>query len=530
MADCIAYSKIPYYSKLIIDYLSEKEELQSFYNNFPRIQNFKKQLDEKGPAVPEKFRTFLHTALKSQYKSIGASKKTLENIDLLKKNNTFTITTGHQLNLFTGPLYFLYKIITVIKLSDELKQNYPDYNFVPVFWMAGEDHDFEEINYFNFNDRQIWWDSDQTGAVGEFSTQGLNEVYDVFKHELNTSDHAEYLSKLFKKAYVEHDNLTEATRYLANTLFKDYGLVIIGVNDRSLKQLFLPYIEDELFEKTAYKSVGASAEELADMGYEIQVNPREINLFYIKDGIRKRIIEEAGDFFVNETDIRFSKEEIVKEFEDYPERFSPNAIMRPLYQEVILPNLCYVGGSGELAYWLELKDYFDTVNVKFPSLLLRNSALILTEKQDKKRQNLGLSYEDLFLEQEELISKQTRRISEIPIDFSPQKEYLENQFKDLYGLAEKTDKSFIGAVAAQEKKQKNGLDHLEKRLLTAQKHKLHDELERSIRLQDELFPRQNLQERIVNFSEFYEKYGEAFIRQLFEELKPLKLAFNVVRT
>src|SRR5699024_946829 len=128
---------------------------------------------------------------------------------------------------------------------------------------------------------------------------------------------------------------------------------------------------------------------------------------------------------------------------------------------------CYVGGSGELAYWFELRSYFEANDLVFPSLLLRNSALLLSGKQDEKRQKLNLDYKDLFLKQADLVTKQTKRISEIPIDFSPQKSYLQQQFKDLYTLAGKTDKSFIGAVAAQEKKQLNGLDHLEKRLLKA---------------------------------------------------------------
>lgn len=528
MADCISYKSIPYYSDLILDYLDKKPNLQNFYHRFPSLENLKAQFNEKGAQYSDSSRQVLVKALKNQYSSVEASKLTQKNIESLKQNNTFTITTGHQLNLFTGPLYYFYKIISVINLTKELKQKYPDCNFVPIFWMASEDHDFEEINFFNLKERQVWWESKQTGAVGEFLTKDFKSTYEAFSESLNESDYADELRKLFKKAYLEHETLTEATRFLGNEFFKDYGLVIVDGNDADLKQLFSPYVKDELLKQTAYQKVGEKAQKLKDAGYHIQVNPREINLFYLKEGIRERIIKEEGKYLVNETTIAFTEEEILEELKNHPERFSPNAIMRPLFQEVVLPNLCYVGGGGELAYWFELKDYLEELEVVFPSLLMRNSALLIPKKQEKKINKLGLKHEDLFLSQDDLKTKHTKRISEIAIDFSSQKQLLEQEFKDLYDLAEKTDKSFLGAVAAQEQKQKNGLDHLEKRLLKAQKRKLKDELDRICDLQNELFPHGNLQERTYNFSVFYQVYGRGLIQQLFKELNPLSMAFNII--
>ena len=202
--------------------------------------------------------------------------------------------------------------------------------------------------------------------------------------------------------------------------------------------------------------------------------------------------------------------------------------MRPLYQEVVLPNLCYIGGGAELAYWLELKDYFEAVNVAFPVLLLRNSVLIKTEKQTQKLDKLNLSLNDIFLKQSDLVNQQIMKLSSIDIDFTSQKEFLKKQFKDLYTLAEQTDKSFLGAVAAQEKKQIKGLNNLENRLLKAQKRKLSEQVERITSLQNELFPRQSLQERNLNFSELYLQYGMQLIPKLIQELKPLKGEFLIV--
>ncbi|HIO26443.1 bacillithiol biosynthesis cysteine-adding enzyme BshC, partial [Mesonia sp.] len=385
-----------------------------------------------------------------------------------------------------------------------------------------------KIEFFSFKDQKVQWSSDQTGAVGKFNTNGLAKVLKEFQPHLNDSDAAEELVQLFEKAYVKHNTLTEATRYIANQLFAEYGLVIVDGDDQELKTLFKPFVKEELLRQTSSEKVASSAEQLAAEGYKVQVNPREINLFYLAEEIRERIIKEEDFYIVHETDVRFTKAEILEELENHPERFSPNVIMRPLYQEVILPNLCYIGGGGEMAYWFELKDYFESQQIPFPVLLLRNSALLVSAKQKKKIENLDVDVEDLFLKQSDLRTKRTQEISEIDIDFSPQKKHLEQQFKDLYQLAEKTDKSFVGAVAAQEQKQINGLQHLEKRLLKAQKRKLKDELQRLTNLQDQLFPKQSLQERNRNFSEFYEIYGKELIQQLKQELKPLQQEFSII--
>ena len=224
---CVAYQNSGYFSKLITDYLDEKSELQSLYNRFPKIEHFQGQIDEKSNNFPFENRQILVSALEKQYKNFKISEYTSQNIQLLKQSNTFTITTGHQLNLFTGPLYFLYKIVSTINLCKELKLKFPAQNFVPIYWMATEDHDFEEINYFNFKGKKINWNKESKGAVGRFDTKGLNEVYDSFSKEIVTGNNANYLLDLFKKSYLEHQNLADATRFLANELFKNEGLVII---------------------------------------------------------------------------------------------------------------------------------------------------------------------------------------------------------------------------------------------------------------------------------------------------------------
>jgi len=528
---CIPFRETNYFSSLICDYLDEDKGVKQFYNRYPNIKNFKAQINHKSMSFQEESRIILNKVLLMQYEGHTASKETLLNIEALKKDKTFTITTGHQLNLFTGPLYFLYKIISTINLTKELKQAYPEFNFVPIYWMATEDHDFDEINYFSFHDLKLSWNRETTGAVGRLDTKGLDAVLEAFSNMLGMSPNANYLKELFRNAYLDHENLSEATRYLANELFGEYGLVILDADNRLLKDLFIPCLEREITEHTSYKTVtetNSRINKLSEGQYKIQVNPREINLFYLDGNLRERIIEKDEIYSVNNSEKIWSKSEILQEIQNHPDRFSPNVLLRPLYQEIVLPNLCYIGGGGELAYWLQLKNTFKAFNVVFPMLLLRNSVLIQTTKQSKKLKKLDIDTKDLFLDRNSFINKKVRSISNIDIDFSSQKQLLKKQFEDLYEVAAKTDKSFIGALSAQERKQIKGLEKLENRLLKAQKIKLADQVSRITEIHDELFPNENLQERVANFSEFYLEYGETLIPTLFKNLQPLKAEFLVL--
>ena len=490
----IPYQEIRFFSKLITDYLGEEEKVRSFYTNFPELFQFRKQIDEKEFYFSADTRAVLVKSLKAQYAEVKTSPKVLRNIELLAKKNTFTITTGHQLSLFTGHLYFIFKIISVINTAKRLSEFYTDFHFVPIYWMATEDHDFEEINHFHLNNRTICWNSEQTGATGNFATDTLDAVFQTFDKAIGLGKNAEELKALFRDSYLKHHNLAEATRYLVNALFEEYGVVVIDGNDKDLKQQFIPYIKEDLFNHTAQKEVEKTIADLQalDATYPIQVNPREINMFYLTEG------------------------------------FSPNVILRPLYQEVILPNLAYIGGGGEIAYWLELKRFFNKQKVPFPMLMLRNSAMLVSKRQYERIEKLKLHPVDLFLKPEELKNLKVQQLSEFPIDFSAQKAVLLQQFADLHLLAKKTDITFENAVKAQEVRQLKGLDKLEKRLLKAQKRKFSEELERVIHLQSELFPNGILQERFSNFSDFYLLKGKTLISELLSDFNPFDYRFVIV--
>ena len=530
MIDYIPFKETGYFSEFITDYLSQKAELRCLYHRFPLATNFPAQIKEKQAHYSAENRDILAQALERQYKNLSISKETYQNIEALRQENTFTITTGHQLSLFTGPLYFIYKIVTTIVSCQQLKKLYPQYNFVPIYWMATEDHDFEEINHFSFRGQKLSWHAEQSGMVGDFSTEGLERISHILKVLLGKSHQGQYLASLFERAYEQHKTLASATRYLVNELFTPYGLVIIDGNDKSLKELLVPYFKRELLENASHKEVEKTLAYIKSVNknYPEQVHPREINIFYVKDSIRERIVKDEQGYTVLNTSIRFSEEEILRHLECFPEYFSPNVILRPLYQEVILPNLAYIGGGGEIAYWLELKDMFAQYKVPFPMLMLRNSVLLISEAQEKKLHKLGLTHHDIFLKNNILENKITQRLSEYPIDFSAQRACLQEHFAQLHQIAAHTDKSFLGAVKAQEAKQLKGLDNLEKRLLKAQKKKYRETLDRVIDLRVSLFPKESLQERVDNFSEYMIESQGQFIDTLVKHLSPFDFRFVIL--
>ena len=523
----IPFQETGYFSKLICDYLDQKTAVRPLYNNFPDKKGFQNQIALKKNDFSKKSRTVLVKSLEQQYKDVSKTKLTTANIASLSDTSTFTVVTGHQLNLFTGPLYFLYKIVSTLNLAKELKEQFPENHFVPVYWMASEDHDFDEINHFFVNNSRINWDVPSSGSVGGHDTKGLEAVLEDFSKAIGSTANATYLKNLFQRAYLEKDTLTAATRFLVNELFGDYGLVILDGDDKTLKKEFVPFAQKELLRQDAIKALAATNTYLKK-NYKVQVSPREINLFYCRENIRERILVEGDHYKINNTSLSFTKAEILSELKVHPERFSPNVVLRPLYQEVVLPNICCIGGGGELAYWLQLKKLFAEFQTTYPILLLRNSALLVASKQVEKLQHLQVSTAELFLPQEELFAKKAKQLSKLPLDFASQKETLATLFKGLKPLVQQTDASFEGALRAQEKKQLKGLEKLEKRLLKAEKKKLSGVLYRIKSLQDELFPRKGLQERNVNFSELYLEVGPELIPMLMQNLRPLEQSFALL--
>lgn len=508
------FTKTNFHSSLIKSYLN-KELDDSLYTAHPSLEAFKSQRKTKLDSYPPTNRSVLVAALKDQYAQLNLSAPAVdENIQKLGDQHTFTVCTGHQLNIFTGPLFFIYKILHTIKLSQILNERFDDMHCVPIYWMASEDHDSAEIDHLHIKKVKLKWNTDQTGAVGDFETKDLEQVIALIRELLPGTAEAAQLIELFTTAYRKGAVLAGATMLLVHELFKPYGLVVMNPQNRALKSLFKPVIERELQYSFSKKEVDTTSDNLKSKGFSAQVHAREINLFFIDKQSRERIIRDGEHFVLSDSKRRFSKDEMWRILEEAPEHFSPNVVLRPIYQETILPNLAYVGGGGELSYALQLKAAFDAVSVPFPLFILRHSLFWVTPKNRSKMKALGTQMIDFTTSKDATINGVIRRISDIDIDLSPQRAVITEQFKQLKDLALSTDKSFIGAVLAQEKKQLKGLDILEKRLLKAQRRKLADQVQRISEIYDQFYPMGVAHERFENFSALYAQMGNAFFEHI----------------
>ncbi|MFN3840996.1 MAG: bacillithiol biosynthesis cysteine-adding enzyme BshC [Cyclobacteriaceae bacterium] len=505
------------FSSFFLDYIRQKESLKPFYNQFPELKNFKKQIDLRQSHSAEHRKTLVH-CISQQYTHLGKIDALVaSNIQQLENPKTFTITTGHQLNIFTGPLYFIYKIVTVINTCKKLAEAYPDYNFVPVYWMASEDHDYDEIKSFRLNGKTYTWKTDQQGAVGRFNTEGLKTLLAEIPGD----------NRIFREAYTQNQKLSNAVRYYVNALFGEYGLVVVDGDDRQLKKLFAPVIADDLFNHTAKKAVDQTNAKLEEAGYKPQVFCREINFFYLDEGLRSRL-EKSGDrYSVVDSTLSFTKTEIEKCIQDSPEKFSPNVCLRPLYQEIILPNLAYVGGPAEIVYWLQFKALFDFYKIPFPMLLPRNFALILNHVQQRKLLKTGLEMADMFMEKPALINHTVLKFATDKIQLNGEKEAIINHFNAIKNHAATLDKTLEPMVAAETKRAIKSLEKIEQKLLRSEKRRQADRLRQVEELKDTLFPNGGLQERTDNFLNFYQT-DPRFIHNLVQRFDPFDFRFNIL--
>ncbi|RZM30468.1 MAG: bacillithiol biosynthesis cysteine-adding enzyme BshC [Pedobacter sp.] len=524
-AKYISYQETNAFSAIVLDYISGKDELKSFYNYSADLKGFAEAIENR------RFngdRDILVDTLKQQYAAVKTTPMVTEYIKRLGDSRTFTITTGHQLNIFTGPLYFIYKIVTAINLARTLKQEFPDYNFVPVYWMATEDHDFEEINHLKVEDKVLTWNKQAAGATGRLDTKDIVDTLTAYKGYLGIGKKGLMLSRLVEAAYTDNTKLSDATRELVDALFGEYGLVCVDADDPKLKNQFKEIIHRDITERNSFKLINESNVKLEELGHKPQVNPREINFFYMMDGLRERIIHEAGEYKVVNTETSFTAEQLKAEIDQYPERFSPNVVMRPLYQEVILPNLAYIGGGAELTYWMQLKANFEHYQVDFPVLLLRNSALVIDSRSETRMHILGISHKNIFNDIATLKNEWVKEHVPIKLTLDDEVRGIQAIFDQIKLNAYKIDKTLSQSSDSAKTKALKLISNFEKKMLRAEKRKHETSLAQIENLKDKLFPNGVLQERVLNIAPFYVLYGDEFIDSLVAYFKPLDHQFTIL--
>ena len=460
-------------------------------------------------------RSLLVQALQEQYQDVSAHSKTKDNIERLKDSQTFTICTAHQPNIFTGHLYFIYKIVHAIKLADHLNETIAGSYFVPVFYMGSEDADLQELGQIQLNGLHYQWATDQQGAVGRMQVdKSLIQIIDQLESQLLVETFGPNLISIIRSVYTLGKSIEQATFELVNHLFADLGLVVLLPDRALLKKQAHVIFAKELQEQFSHKAVQQTTAQFPKE-YAAQTIGRPINLFYLKDNIRQRIEATPTGFSVVNTDISFSSTAILEELENFPERFSPNVVLRPVFQELILPNVTFIGGGGELAYWLKLKRVFQAVGIDFPVLLLRNSFLILEDAAVAQIEQLSLDCIDFFQPLAVLENQLVKRDSSMVLNLNKEKEAIIEQYQTIKAHATKADRSLQKHIEALQVNALQKIEAVEKKMLKAEKKRFESQIRKLQKVKDQVFPNGVLQERAENMLPYYARWGADFIQLIY---------------
>ena len=522
----LAYDKTNNFSSLVLDYLNGRDELQSFYKHPVNIEGVKRAMHDRETFNNQ--RAMLVEALTDQYKGIPLTTKQQANLDLLANENTFTICTAHQPNIFTGHLYFIYKILHAVKIAADLSEQIPGSHFVPVYYMGSEDADLEELGHIFINGQKYEWKTNQTGAVGRMKVdKELLQLIELFSGQLTVLPHGKAIIDVMRSCYSLNTTIEQATLKLVNELFASFGLLVLLPDSRQLKTAFIPVMEKELLEGFSHKAVEETVATLPSR-YKAQASGREINLFYLSDNSRERIELVNGQYLVVNTDKIFSKKEILDELHQYPERFSPNVILRPVFQETILPGIVFIGGGGEIAYWMELKKVFEAVEVPYPILVLRNSFMLIEKADAAIMKKFKVSQEDLFMTEFDLVNKLVKRESTVQLTLENEKIELQSYYEKLKLIAEKVDITLLKHTEALCIIALKRINELEKKLIRAEKQKFEAEQRQIKKIRSQLFPNNNLQERVENFMSFYGKWGNELFETIYKNSLSLEQQFGII--
>lgn len=533
--DCFSYSLTSkWFDKLVIDYINQIPDISHLFNYPPDKKGFQKIISDIQSYFYD--RNTLSNILLEQAKTVSNTSKTsFENIELLKQNKSFTITTGHQLCLFTGPVYFIYKIAAVIQLSHQLKQLFPEYNFIPVFWMATEDHDAEEINHFYFNDKKMVWNISTDGTpVGNIKTNGLIHLF----NEMQESNlFSEEVLNLFHSAYISHSNIADATWYIVNYLFGEHGIVIIDASHKDLKKIFSENFFNDIFENSLFYQSQKTIQFLKEQHYNIQAYPLLINTFFIHQNKRYLIQKENELFKLKATNHVFSNEELKNQLNEYPEKFSPNVLLRPVYQQKILPNITYIGGSSEIAYWLTLKEFFNSQKILYPILIQRPSLFLIPEYIHKKINKLNIKPENILNHDIHQTTYQVLKTLQLSIHLDKQKNDLKKIYEEVLLQTQNIDKPLIPFVNAELTKSLKSIETIEQKLNRSIKQKNEIINQQLNDIYNTLFLQNTMQDRIWNITYAAKIMGNNSLKNFTEEIskfcsfefenyQPLKLIFK----
>lgn len=518
--DRIPFAEVPQFSRRDTAYATGHADFDPFIKYPVRLEAFAEVLRDKANDPVD--RPLLVEELLDQYASLPEAERARAQVRKLAESNTWTVITAHQPGLFTGPLYFIYKICSTINLSRQLNIHYPDQHIVPVFIVGGEDHDFAEINHTRIGGQRISWEQATGGSVGALSTDSLKPVLEQLEALIGREYTPGDILRRIRRAYTEYAHYGQATVALVHDLFRETELVVANPSRPAFKRAFLPYMAREIFEQLSQPLIEEAQARIVAAGYKAQAFARDINLFYLQPGRRDRIIYQDGKYSIlGETEL-YTPDAFRKLLHDHPERFSPNVVMRPIFQELIFPNLAYIGGGGEIAYWLERKAQFAAFGLNFPMLIRRNSVLWINRKQVRQLERIQLPYRALFRKADLIIRDYVAHHSHNDLSLNPELAQLASLFNSISLKAKAIDPTLEKAALAEHTRQQKIIEQFESRLRRIEKKAFTEAVSLIRELKEALFPGDGLQERKDNFLNVYLETGPALLDILIEALDPLR--------
>jgi bacillithiol biosynthesis cysteine-adding enzyme BshC len=516
----LPYAATGQFSRMVLDLLEDAPPIRPFRQHGFHAAWMQEALQARN--FPAAHRLALAETLRRQYGDLPRTEAVQANLDRLARPGTLTVTTGHQLCLFGGPAFVLFKVLNAVRLARDLSSE--AHPVVPVFWMASEDHDRAEVDHVVLRGGTVRWSTTATGPVGRMTLDGIAPVLQQALGLLGPQ--ATALGDLLREAYTEGSTLADATRRLMNGLFGHLGLVVLDGDDPALKALFAPVMREELLNGMIARTA-TYAEQQFPEGYSAQAHVRPINLFHLAPGSRARLAPDGDHVQVLDGGPRWTMDEALEALEERPEDFSPNVLMRPLYQETVLPNVAYVGGGGELAYWMQLRWAFQAVQLPMPVTALRTSAVFIEEEQAAQLAALGLAVNDLFAERHAVERRLAERDAPFATRLDVEREALHALFRSLAERTAAAGPSFVRSAASAEQRALHGLERMEQRLLRTAKQHNEVTLRRYQAIREAIFPGGVLQERREGFLSLLADHGLSMIDRLLTELDPLEKHFSV---
>ncbi len=540
-----SYSLRNAYSGIAKAYIEDETFRKRFYTYEDTSEGYARRADEV------KARTFdrkklVHALLKVN-RRLGASDKTLENIAKLEQASTCCIVTGQQTGVVGGPLYTLYKASTAVKKAREISQQLGT-AVVPVFWMASEDHDFEEMRSVTLidDDKIKVLRIDKKPGTGNNNPFKTVHNYSYLKEPVGFVDNNTSVRRLLMEAQhvwkdTEFSDWCQSVFYdtvhgdetvsdwfgrIYLKLFQDEGLIVVDPLDQDLRQLGSTFLLQAIESSDALiGSVNARAAELTEMGYAPLIEPREgaTGLYYLENGERLQIIHENGMYTIRENDDReaFCLEKVQERMRHYPEEFSTNVVLRPVIQDVYLPTIAYVAGPGEAAYYAQLKEVYEKLGMNMPIIMLRENYTVVPQTFADELESLEISVDSVLVtDQIDLERKWLEDRDHIDVEglFDVFTRDFDQKYTALIDALTGVDEEIVPISKRNTEMIRQQLDYLKKKAYRFHRKNHKEELKTIQRAAQWIKPYGQIQERTLGLINILSQGGPAFITHLNRQL------------